>query len=241
MLKTFINYYGGKWRAAPRYPKPQFNTIIEPFAGGAGYSLRYADRDVILYEKDSDLVAMWQWLIQAEPDDVLALPLIGEFNHLDEVDAPHGAKVLIGFCLNAGAAGPRKTPCSWARGDASPANFWGIARRSRVAEQVRSVKHWRCEQVECFTEIPDVEATWFVDPPYQSMGKYYRHSSAQIDFNALGDWCRSRSGQVIACENEGADWLDWNGSLQIKGCSGRHRTGKSNEVYWHRPAEVVVD
>jgi len=33
MLKPFWQYYGGKWRAAPHYPKPRHDTIVEPFAG----------------------------------------------------------------------------------------------------------------------------------------------------------------------------------------------------------------
>jgi hypothetical protein len=33
MLRPFWRYYGGKWRAAPRYPAPRYDTIIEPFAG----------------------------------------------------------------------------------------------------------------------------------------------------------------------------------------------------------------
>lgn len=32
-LKPFWRYYGGKWRAAPSYPAPLHNTIVEPFAG----------------------------------------------------------------------------------------------------------------------------------------------------------------------------------------------------------------
>ena len=32
-------YYGRKKQIAKYYPKPNFNTIIEPFAGSAAYSL----------------------------------------------------------------------------------------------------------------------------------------------------------------------------------------------------------
>ena len=32
-------YYGRKKQIAKCYPKPNFNTIIEPFAGSAAYSL----------------------------------------------------------------------------------------------------------------------------------------------------------------------------------------------------------
>jgi site-specific DNA-adenine methylase len=51
-LKPFFCYYGGKWRAAPHYPAPEHDRIIEPFAGAAGYSMRYPQKRVALYEKD---------------------------------------------------------------------------------------------------------------------------------------------------------------------------------------------
>src|SRR3990167_8941757 len=51
-LRPFWTYYGGKWKVGPRYPVPLHDTIIEPFAGAAGYSLRYFDRKIILIEKD---------------------------------------------------------------------------------------------------------------------------------------------------------------------------------------------
>jgi len=47
-LRPFWRYYGGKFRAAPRYPTPTHKTIVEPFAGAAGYSLRVDDLRVHL-------------------------------------------------------------------------------------------------------------------------------------------------------------------------------------------------
>ena len=35
-LKPFFTYYGGKYRAAPKYPEPVHGSIVEPFAGSAG-------------------------------------------------------------------------------------------------------------------------------------------------------------------------------------------------------------
>ena len=57
--------------------------------------------------------------------------------------------------------------------------------------------------------------TWFIDPPYQPVGgvrgngydKKCQCSANFIDFPALGEWCKSRMGQVIVCEQEGANWL----------------------------------
>lgn len=47
-LRPFFSYFGGKWRDTPRLPAPKHPTIIEPFAGSAGYALRHYTRDVVL-------------------------------------------------------------------------------------------------------------------------------------------------------------------------------------------------
>ena len=51
-LKIFFSYFGGKWRAAPHYPAPTEPHIIEPFAGAAGYAMRYPERKVTLIDAD---------------------------------------------------------------------------------------------------------------------------------------------------------------------------------------------
>ena len=57
-LRPFFGYYGGKWRdALKHYPEPDHETIVEPFAGSAGFSLRYAHRKIILCEIDPE----WTW------------------------------------------------------------------------------------------------------------------------------------------------------------------------------------
>ena len=61
---------GGKWRSAPRYPQPRYQTIIEPFAGSAGYSLRYVDRDVILIDKDEIIAGTWHYLVNVREDEI---------------------------------------------------------------------------------------------------------------------------------------------------------------------------
>ena len=66
-----------------------------------------------------------------------------------------------------------------------------------------------------YARIPNVEATWFVDPPYQPVDgirgngydKKCQCTAKHIDYNALGEWCKSRLGQVIVCEQDGANWL----------------------------------
>ena len=75
-----------------------------------------------------------------------------------------------------------------------------------VARGIPRIRHWTLIEGD-YHDSPDVRATWFIDPPYQEMGKHYPNGSKDLDFEELGRWCQAQRGQVIVCENEGADWL----------------------------------
>lgn len=229
IMKTFINYYGGKFRIAKMYGEPSHNLIIEPFAGAAGYSLRHYKKKVKLYEKDINLYSMWDFLIKAKYDEIMCLPL--DFETLDDLTLPIGAKNLIGFCLNTGVSSPCKTRSKWARERPDSVQFWGERRRKRVAEQVGLIKHWECSLVDTYQEIPNEESTWFIDPPYEGAGKFYNHGSDGIIYDELGNWCLSRLGEVIVCENASAIWLPWTHSKSTK---SNNMTKVSDEVWYHK-------
>ena len=228
VLRPFLSYYGGKWRAAKSYPEPRYSTIVEPFAGGAGYSLRYPDRDVILVEKNPKVAAIWRYLISADPDRIRSLPDIGP-EGVDAHGLPDAERWLIGFWLNGGSASPCKTPSKWAMSARSQL-FWGERVRERIVSQVGSIRHWQILEGD-FTDAPDTEATWFVDPPYQVAGKHYPCRMSDADFVRLAPWCRSRRGQVIVCENAGADWLPFQPHRRIKATS-KNGARWSDEVVW---------
>ena len=79
---------------------------------------------------------------------------------------------------------------------------------------------------------PDVEATWFIDPPYNNaVGRYYIHGPEALDYESLGRWCQSRRGQVMVCENDGAEWLPFSPFETLK--AGVNGSG-SKEVLWQR-------
>lgn len=228
-LKPFFTYYGGKWRAAPHYPKPLYDTIIEPFAGAAGYSLRYPEKQIILIDKYKKIADMWKWLINSSEEEILNLPTI--ITNLNDVCIRDEAKTLIGFCLNKGATSPCITPSKWMQSKLYKNQFWGENIKNRIASQIQYIKHWKIIEGD-YTDAPDIEATWFIDPPYQEAGKFYKHNSKQINYDHLSEWCKTRKGQVIVCENEGADWLPFETFRTIKGNSGRNRTKISKEVIW---------
>lgn len=228
-LRPFWSYYGAKVMLAAAYPKPRYSTVIEPFAGSAGYSLLHHDRDVWLNDMDDHIAAVWRFLIDATPNDVLSLPLLEAGQSVHDIDIPDGARSLIGFLTNIAASQPKVTmPVSPSWGNSS--YYWGVARRKLVASQVNAIKHWKFTQGS-YMDLPDIEATWFIDPPYKGRaGSYYRHGSTAIDYDHLAQWCLSRKGQVIVCETEGADWLPFK---RVSPLAGAVR--KSIEVAWCRP------
>lgn len=231
-LKPFWRYYGGKFRAAPRYPAPRHATIVEPFAGSAGYSMRYPDRRVILIEKYPVVAEMWRYLVSVSEEEIRRIPLNPK--HVSEVPSwvPQPARHLIGWWFNNATA----SPClALSAGRIKLASMgrklegWTEHTRERVASQLHAIRHWQIIEGD-YTAAPDVEATWFVDPPYNNyVGAHYKHGPNGIDYAALGDWCRRRRGQVLVCENEGADWLPFRPFATFK--AALFATG-SREVLW---------
>lgn len=229
-LRPFFGYYGGKWRdAVKHYPPPEHETIVEPFAGSAGYSLRYAERNVVLCELDPILAAVWKYLINVSPGEIRRIRDLGPDECVDDLKVSEEARWLVGLWLNRATTSPRKSPSKWMRDKIRPGSFWGTRVRETIASQVDSIRHWKvynCSYVDC--PVTDA-ATWFVDPPYQEAGTHYRFGSKQIDFSELAKWCTSRPGLVIVCENDGASWLPFEKLAQVKTTRANRR---SKEVVW---------
>lgn len=231
MLRPFFTYFGGKWRVAKHYPTPTHSTIVEPFAGSAGYSLRYPEKDVLLVDKDEAVAGTWDYLIRASEEEIGSLPLYdGTWETVDDLSyLPQEARWLIGWWLNKGTTRPSKSPSKWIRDLPSPGeNAWGEGVRNRIVRQVSAIRHW---EVRCgdYRDIENHESTWFVDPPYQVAGKDYAQS--KVDYEHLAEWSKSRSGQVIVCENLGAGWMEFHQFRDIKATKGTSR-----EVVWVKEA-----
>jgi hypothetical protein len=210
-LKPFFRYYGGKYRAAPKYPVPRAgNIIVEPFAGSAGYAMRYPHREVILVERYAVIAELWRYLIGVSEEEIRRIPL--DPKHVDDLPAwvPVPARHLVGWWFNNATSSPCKQLSAGRIKMASLGRRlegWTIYTRERVASQLHAIRHWKVIEGD-YTDAPDVEATWFVDPPYNNaVGAHYKHGPDGIDYAALGSWCRTRRGQVIVCENEGSTWL----------------------------------
>lgn len=233
--QRIISYYGSKYRLARYYPAPVHDVIVEPFCGGAGYSLHHYNKQVHLYDLNPKIVGVWDYVIKADPNEIRALPLLEPEQRVSDLQVHQEAKWLIGWWVNTCTTTPQQILTPWAllQREHMPANTWTPTRREYIAQTSALIKHWR---VTCasYQDIPNTRATWFIDPPYQcKAGRHYPFNA--VDFGHLAEWSRSREGQVMVCENSDSEaWLPFQ---PFRECVGARRTGgeakKTQEVVWY--------
>lgn len=204
-------YYGRKKQIAKYYPTPNCDTIIEPFAGAAAYSL-YGDnwkKNVILIEKDLDVYKIWDWLIN--------YATIEEIRHLPELKVGEKSSEFLHIVHAA-----TKMAFHFKTIKVTPVleRNWEISRRV-FAENLYKVKHWMIINGD-YSDAPDIEATWFIDPPYRGeAGMGYRHSSKMLDYGKLSQWALNRKREVIFCEGMDGDYLPFKPLVNLTGIAGK--------------------
>lgn len=231
-----FSYYGSKSKLASKYPAPKHDMVIEPFAGSAAYSLAHAERRIWINEKDPITASVWKFLLQHDAMDWLerAFPRTVTKGQTvtDILDVPNVPEGLFHLC----------------RAEANQASFgttgkhtvittWGARDWHRILPRLQywipRINHWHFTAYD-YLDIPDCVATWFIDPPYaNAAGSMYRTNG--VDYTQLGEWCRSRNGQIVVCENVGAEWLPFQKFSSRAGCyTGRDykTTASGLEVIW---------
>jgi len=224
-LRVFFSYFGGKYMRALHYPAPVHRTIVEPFAGAAGYSVRHHERQVILYDTSPYIAGVWRYLLHASSFDIRRLPLVQPGDDVQSLKIPQEARWLIGFWINQGSSVPKRT-VGGRQSNKRAGHYatWAEPARERLAWQVDQIRHWRFVEGDC-RDAPNVEATWFIDPPYEKHPYYPDKIDSYV---TLANWCRGRNGQVIVCETEGATWLPFKPITTVAGTLHRGTT----EVVW---------
>jgi len=216
-----FSYYGSKSKIVDYYPPPKYGKIIEPFAGSARYSLKYFDRDVLLVDKYPVIINLWKWLQTCSKNDILNMPKLKKGDDVRLLNISENEKNLLGFFAQAAQGKPTNMVSKMGEQNMKTAY-------KNIAEQLHKIKHWEIREGS-YNEIENIEATWFIDPPYQFGGQHqYKFGNKQIDFNNLAEWCKDRNGQSIVCENTKADWLPFKPVTKI---SGANHTGTVEAIY----------
>jgi len=148
----------------------------------------------------------------------LSLPDIEKGQSVDDFDLSTEEKYLIGFCINQGSAAPKKTAQDYSK--------WTKFNKKQIANNLFKIRHWEIIK-SSYESIANEKATWFIDPPYQFGGEWYTKNNKSIDYNKLSQWCKSRKGQSIVCENIKADWMPFKPMKDVMGI--KYRT---TEAIW---------
>ncbi len=220
-------YFGSKYRLAPTYPAPMYDTVIEPFAGAAAYGMHWLERrphlELIIVERNPAIAALWRRLLKPNAaEHVLALPDVTKGDKCSDplIALTAAATSAIGSIMN----GLEFTVTEWIARD------WPRV-RNRVAASCR-IAAGRVTVIEGdYTDAPSLEACWFVDPPYQHQGHLYQHGSDAINYAKLGAWCQTRPGQTIVTEAEPADWLTFEPHRKALDLHNRPKI----ELVWYDP------
>lgn len=224
IARPVMKYFGSKWKGCHYYPAPRYN-----------------DGQVLLVDIDPEVIAMWQWLIAADPRDILALPTrsLVEGQDLRALPFSRPACDLIRRWQRIGRCSSW-TVSSW---NGRP-GMWGDDIRAHIAASLPAIRGWSA-LCGSYHDIPvDAigSATWFIDPPYwvkpgDKPRRGYKYE--RIDYAHLAAWCRRLHGQVIVCEQDGAEWLPFHPSHDVTGIKRRVHHKHANgglEMIWTNDA-----
>lgn len=193
MLNPLFKWFGSKWSSAKRYVQPlEGSLIIEPFAGGAGYSLNHSEHDVIIWDENTQLQELWSWLINdAKQRDVLDIPInLPVGTDILSLGLSRGQSLLLKHWQRTNTQGKCFTISPWG----NKPGQWTANTRARIAEEIEGIKHWKFQKPS-WTET----ATWFIDPPYLYN---YRYGYNDFDHAELARAIQTlpNDSLVIACE-----------------------------------------
>jgi hypothetical protein len=182
--------FGSKWLSSKAMPAPRYDTIIEPFAGGAGYSLRHFQKRCVLWETDAHVRNLWIWLIDEACEKLIReIPIdIAEGTDIRTLGLSWGQALLLKNWQRTNNVGDCWTISPWG----NKPGQWTANTRARVASEAALIRHWKV----ALRPACDF-ATWFIDPPYQYN---YQYRQRPIDYAALAGRIATLSGQIIVCE-----------------------------------------
>lgn len=231
-----FKWFGSKWLSSKTLPHPEYDAICEPFAGGAGYSLRYNTKKVFIAETNQHLFNLWHWLVgPATEDDIRSIPInIPEGTDIRTLGLSDGQALLLKNWQRTNNVGDCWTISPWG----NKPGQWTANTRARVSAEVHLIKHWRVfsdASVLLDALSPMMRPmTWFLDPPYIFNISY----GCRPDYNALAQQVRKLPGQVIVCEavcpktDKVPDWLPFE-------FFGSRITSRRQEEHHHHSKELI--
>ena len=220
------------------YPVPRHIKIVELFAGGACYALRYYMYDCILVEKNKLVVAAWRFIQNPKLNQLKKIPehieqgtKISDFGKVDP-----GFEFILRSAANVGTAGQNKKMETITKIGAVHFHKNTV---KKVLYWTDKIKHWKIFHGS-YDDFNFGEATYFIDPPYQNKaGKLYKFGADTIDYDNLLKFIRTIDGQIIITENSKSKWIESfpkHNLHNLNRCEGL----KSKHISKNRESEVFI-
>jgi hypothetical protein len=244
-MRPFFKHYGSRWLLAGKLPPPRHPRIVEAFAGGAGYATRYGEGlRVDLIDSDPDTVAIWEYLLGASQEQILALPDLAENPDIRTLGLPRPEMLLLQrWVTSQGSRGNwRMTPSGLRIRPSAPASLWGPEIRARIAAQLPGIQHWRVSLGDYSHADVSTPATWIIDPPYQhnKAAQTGAYGTFCLDYAALGAWCDTLPGDVVCHEGPSADWRPFRPWMSaVTGSLKPGARKRADEQIWTNPSDLV--
>ena len=209
-------HYGRKVKAASSYPAPAYPLIIEPFAGSMATHLHHRPQHAIGVELDAPTVALWHRLCAMSAAELadFPMPVVGARSH--------DPWVIRASASSTAHLSKYRTVSAFMAQRFDEQRRYAI----RHLDYARTVLYAQGD----YRQAPDIEATWFVDPPYEGVKDGYSHGSATIDFAELAEWCMTRKGQVIVCEGPAGTWLPFREHRSFLGLTVNDQSHRNHEM-----------
>lgn len=240
-MRPFFSYYGSRWSMARNYTPPTSTTVVEPFAGSAGYSTYWAPEVAHLVEINPGVAAVWRYLIGADADAIMTLP--DRVESMVDLPVDVGARNLILLWVNKGRAEIPTSISPWyfRYRDDGDCKVWGPAVKSRLAGQVGRINRWTITEGGYRLAPIDHGCHVHVDPPF-SVGAGRRYDHSEVDYAELARWCETvTAGHVQVCESSQATWLPFRPLCQSETTRGKRDGSKFDEGVWDRPGGLLLD
>lgn len=213
-----FSYFGSKSKLARYYPKPCYDCIVEPFCGAAHYALLYYYKQVHINDVNPNVIEIWKWIQQASSKDILSIPEPQYAQRISEIKGlERPVELLLRLlCSKSSASFNRDFFTKYSGVDRKRHRKSGPPKpdkstvqqfKQKALKYVGKLSHWKITCMD-YKDLPNIEATWFIDPPYQKLKRSrYEFNNRMIDYQHLAEWCLSRQGEIIVCEQSNATWL----------------------------------
>lgn len=174
-----FHYSGNKKRLSPLLRKPVSDIVIEPFAGSAGYSLYYKPSKVILFENNTDIYNLWNWLITAttiKDLEKLESLKVSVKTDIRTLNLPKPEETLFRLTCASVYVGQLS---SWIAYPQNSVNF------SFLKENLDYIKNNITLGGKDFRESLSLKGTFFIDPPYVGTHGNYKDKSKKLSLDNI--------------------------------------------------------